>query len=98
MTRHHRLFAILVRHRVQRDLDAELARSMRKLQQQVPGVKIERREERAPGAYRYMLRLSNCIAALHIQCVSGLVLEVCVHQMSSDVLSSSMCQLASTDT
>lgn len=38
--------------RVQRQMDAELARSMRQLQQQEPGVRIERREERAPGAYR----------------------------------------------
>jgi hypothetical protein len=38
--------------RAQRQLDAELARSMRQLQQQEPGVRIERREERAPGSYR----------------------------------------------
>ncbi|WIA09577.1 hypothetical protein OEZ85_008969 [Tetradesmus obliquus] len=37
----------------QRQLDAELARSMRQLQQQEPAVRIERREERAPGSYRY---------------------------------------------
>ncbi|KAF6260362.1 hypothetical protein COO60DRAFT_900351 [Scenedesmus sp. NREL 46B-D3] len=39
--------------KAQRQLDAELARSMRLLQQQEPGVRIERREERAPGSYRY---------------------------------------------
>lgn len=39
--------------RAQRELDADLARSMRQLQQQEPGVKIERREERGPGSYRY---------------------------------------------
>eukprot|EP00882_Tetradesmus_deserticola_P006985 GHRQ01007357.1.p1 GENE.GHRQ01007357.1~~GHRQ01007357.1.p1 ORF type:complete len:250 (+),score=99.69 GHRQ01007357.1:379-1128(+) len=39
--------------KVQRQLDAELARSLRQLQQQEPGVRIERQEERAPGSYRY---------------------------------------------
>jgi outer membrane protein TolC len=38
--------------KAQRQLDAELARSMRQLQQQEPGVSIERREERSPGSYR----------------------------------------------
>lgn len=35
--------------RMQRQLESELARSMR---EQQPGVRIERREERAPGSYR----------------------------------------------
>lgn len=38
--------------RVQRELDTELQRSLRQLEQQQPGVRIERREEKAPGSYR----------------------------------------------
>lgn len=39
--------------RVQQQLDAELARNLRQLQeQQQPGVRIERREEKSPGSYR----------------------------------------------
>jgi hypothetical protein len=38
--------------RVERELDAQLARNLRKLQEQQPGVRIERREERQPGSYR----------------------------------------------
>lgn len=41
--------------RIQRDLDAELSRSMRQLQQQEPGVRIERREELSPGSYRCVM-------------------------------------------
>lgn len=39
--------------RAQQKMDAEIERSLRQLQEQQPGVRIERREESAPGAYRY---------------------------------------------
>lgn len=38
--------------RAQHEMDAELQRSLRQLQEQQPGVHIERREEKAPGSYR----------------------------------------------
>jgi hypothetical protein len=38
--------------RAQQKMDAEIERSLRQLQEQQPGVRIERREESAPGAYR----------------------------------------------
>jgi len=45
--------------RVQQQLDAELQRSLRQLQEQQPGVRIERREEKAPGSYRWGLLVSG---------------------------------------
>lgn len=38
--------------RVQRELDADIAKGLRQLQEQQPGVRIERREEKSPGSYR----------------------------------------------
>jgi hypothetical protein len=38
--------------RAQQQLDAELERGLRQLQEQQPGVRIERREEKSPGSYR----------------------------------------------
>jgi hypothetical protein len=38
--------------RAQREMEAELQRSLRQMQEQQPGVRIERREEKAPGSYR----------------------------------------------
>jgi hypothetical protein len=37
---------------MQRELDAELARGVRELSQQQPGVRIERSEARGVGSYR----------------------------------------------
>jgi uncharacterized protein (DUF885 family) len=39
--------------RAQQKMDAEIERSLRQLQEQQPGVRIERREESAPGSYRW---------------------------------------------
>lgn len=38
--------------RAQREMDAELQRGLRQLQEQQPGVRIERQEEKSPGSYR----------------------------------------------
>jgi len=40
-----------------REMDLEMARSMRKLAEQQPEVKIERQEQRSPGMYRFQLVL-----------------------------------------
>jgi hypothetical protein len=39
--------------RMQQQMDADLARAMRELQQQQPGVRIERSEQRGYGSYRW---------------------------------------------
>eukprot|EP00879_Flechtneria_rotunda_P001311 GHRR01001461.1.p1 GENE.GHRR01001461.1~~GHRR01001461.1.p1 ORF type:complete len:264 (+),score=69.25 GHRR01001461.1:258-1049(+) len=39
--------------RLQLEFDQEMEHSMRRLQEQPPGVRIERREERSAGSYRY---------------------------------------------
>jgi hypothetical protein len=59
--------------KAQRQLDAELARSMQQLQQQEPGVRIERREERAPGSYRYSATARLISTAVRVGYAAGVV-------------------------
>lgn len=46
--------------RAQQQLDAELERGLRQLQEQQPGVRIERREEKSPGSYRCVVDATLC--------------------------------------